>query len=267
MIKPDNKIRIAWDFFIVFIVSILILFYPIQLSFGGYGYIFDDYLQNPKEIHATVTSALAIIFVADIFLNFMTAYYDQGLLIKEKKGIFKNYIKQGFISDLLAYLPIFLDLIIMSEDLEGNVAIVTIKKLTQCLIFLKLREIGRAWEIIEEICHFGNEGIAFFNLSKLTVCIFLFSHVMACLWHATSYYSPFEKNMLKFSGFYDSKWSSRYLRCLFITINPGKIDPQNDLELAFGFFALLATSGSIGFMISSIQNITRAFNRPEETKR
>lgn len=237
------------------------------MSFGGSVYIFEEYLKNGREIRTTITSILAIIFVADILLNFMTAYYDQGLLIKEKKWIFKKYIQNGFISDLLAYLPVFLDLIIISEDLDNNLAIVTIKKISQCMIFLKLREIVRSWEIIEEICHFGNEGIAFFNLFKLTVCIFLFSHVMACLWHATSYYSPFEKNMLKYSGFYYSDWYSRYLRCLFITINPGKIDPQNDLELAFGFFALLATSGSIGFMISSIQNITRAFNRTEETKR
>ncbi len=90
---------------------------------------------------------------------------------------------------------------------------------------------------------------------------------MGCLWHSISYYSPFENNLLKASEYYNAKWYTRYLRCLFMTINPGKIDPQNNLELGFGYFALLATSGSIGFMISSIQNITRAFNKPAETRR
>lgn len=60
---------------------------------------------------------------------------------------------------------------------------------------------------------------------------------------------------------------NRYLRCLFWTVNPGRVDPQNDLETIFGFFALLATSGSMGFMISGIHNLMRILGKSSEDKR
>lgn len=177
-----------------------------------------------------------------------------------------NYIKKSFLYDVLSYLPIFFQMLLNFEYFKNNPGVNMIAKVTHFFIFLKIIELSKLMRLLEEIVDFGDKSIAFFHLFKLTIGIFFFSHIMACLWHAISYYSPYESNLLKFSGFFFQDWASRYLRCLFITINPGKVDPQNNLELGFAYFALLATSGSIGFMISSIQNITRAFNKTEEAK-
>ena len=110
-------------------------------------------------------------------------------------------------------------------------------------------------------------GFAFFQLFKLLMKLFIFSHLMACLWHAVSYYSPYSSTILKFTNYYNAPWYSRYFKCLFSTANPGRIDAQNDLELFFGFFALLATSGSMGFLITGIHNIMRVWFRSTEIKR
>ena len=210
---------------------------------------------------------IAILLIIDVILKFTSAYYEKGQLIDNKFNIIKNYWTKSFLIDISLIVTIILQSIINSIEIAEENIFIKLCKMTQILIFLKIFEVNRTLNLIEEIIHFGNKGIVFFRFFKLTLSIFFFSHYMACIWHAVSYYSSSENNMLKYSNFYNVGWVSRYLRCLFITINPGKIDPQNDLEMAFGFFALLATSGSIGFMISSIQNITRAFNKTEEAKR
>ena len=262
VIKPDNPFIILWNLFIICVVFFLFFIYPIQLSFSIHSYIIDDVID-----HFQVEIFLTIILGIDILMKFCTAFYKKGFLIDQKTLILQNYLNNGFFYDSLSYLPVFLNGVIRVENLDNDSYISLIIKCSMILISLKLIQVNRTMKNLEEIILLGNKRIAVFHLIKLTISIFIFSHIMACLWHAVSYYSPYEKNLLKFSNFYYTDWLSRYLRCLFITINPGKVDPQNNFELAFAFFALLATSGSIGFMISSIQNITRALNKSEEMKR
>jgi hypothetical protein len=50
-------------------------------------------------------------------------------------------------------------------------------------------------------------------------------------------------------------------------VNPGRVDPQNNVETIFGFFALLATSASLGFLISGIHNLMRILGKSSEDKR
>lgn len=51
-----------------------------------------------------------IFFILDIFVNFVSAYYDEkNILITEKKHIYKHYIKGWFIIDALSIIPIFIN--------------------------------------------------------------------------------------------------------------------------------------------------------------
>lgn len=269
VIKPENKLKLLWDFFILLVVFFCFFIFPIQISFSIKTFLIEDFFFNSDGLpsHVKVNLIMAILLIVDVLLKLTSAFYEKGHLIDNKFNIIKNYWKNSFLIDLASIVIVILQSIINSIEVAEENALIKLCKVSQILIFLKIFEVNRTLNLIEEIIHFGKKGIVFFRFFKLTISIFFFSHNMACIWHAVSYYSSSENNMLKFSNFYNSEWISRYLRCLFITINPGKIDPQNDLELAFGFFALLATSGSIGFMISSIQNITRAFNKTEEAKR
>ena len=218
-------------------------------------------------IQEWLSSIFSIVLGTDIILKLFSAYYEKGQLIQKKTLIIKNYWKTSFLSDLSAFISVGIELHIFIVDDDKCRFLNIISKILKLLIFLKLAEVNKYLCLMEEMIHFGQKGIAFFHLFKLTISIFFFSHIMGCLWHAVSYYGPYETNLLKSTHFYDVDWTSRYLRCLFLTINPGRVDPQNDLEMAFGYFSLLASSGSIGFMISSIQTITRAFNKNEEAKR
>ena len=237
------------------------------MSFSLKTFLLNDSAENSQKFHSLIGLMVTIFLGIDVLLKFTSAYYEKGLLIESKSKIILNYWKNGFFWDFLTYISVWLQFLSSLGYNEENFTLKILTKVFQSFIFLKIVEINKYLRILEEIIHFGEKGIAFFRLFKLTFSIFFFSHIMGCIWHAVCFYGPYEKNILKNTDFYYVDWPSRYLRCLFFTINPGRVDPQNELEMAFGYFALLASSGSIGFMISSIQNITRAFNKSEEAKR
>ena len=238
-----------------------------RMAFNLKTFLLNDSVQNSLTIQRWLSLIFTILLAADIFIKFFSAYYEKGQLITKKSLIIKNYWKKGFLSDLSIFITLGIELNSTLDSDNKSLLFNVTSKIFKSFIFLKLVEVNKYFCLIEEIIHFGQKGIALFHLLKLTISIFFFSHIMGCLWHVVCYYGPYEDNMLKKSNFYEVDWTSRYLRCLFFTINPGRVDPQNDLEMGFGYFSLLASSGSIGFMISSIQNITRAFNKNEEAKR
>ena len=266
IIDPGNKFKLIWDFTIMTLFLLLFFAYPIQLSFDIKTYLIDRVFEN-NELMMYFFEILILTFLScDILMKFNTAYYKKGRLIKQKNDIIKNYIKNNFINDLLTFIPFLISNYITTFHEELS-ELNKFLKYFQIFIFFKLVEVLRQVHLLREVLRLSNKGSAIFQLIELAVSLFLFCHLMACIWHGVSYYGPYEDNFLKFSNVFFAPWKTRYFRCLFVTVNPGKIEPRNDFELIFGFFALLATSGSIGFMISSIHNIMRTLSKSEETKR
>ena len=237
------------------------------MAFNLKTFLLNDSAKDSMVIQGWLSMILTTLLGVDIMLKFFSAYYEKGLLITKNSLIIKNYWKTSFLSDLLTFISVGIELNSILGSFNKSLFFNIASKIFQSFIFLKLVEINKYLCLMEEIINFGQKGIVVFHLLKLTIGILFFSNIMGCLWHIVCYYGPYENNMLKSTNFYEVDWTLRYFRCLFLTINPGRVDPQNDLEMAFGYFSLLASSGSIGFMISSIQNITRAFNKNEETKR
>lgn len=54
----------------------------------------------------TFDTAVDIIFLFDIYLNFNTGFYKKGILIMEPKSILKNYLKGWFWLDFMASFPV-----------------------------------------------------------------------------------------------------------------------------------------------------------------
>jgi hypothetical protein len=96
VIKPDSKFKILWDMLLLLFIVMNIFYIPINISFnintsGAFEYLFD---LLPSWI-----------FVAEILINFNTAYYDKGLMHEDRKSIVKHYIKGNFFWDLVVVIP------------------------------------------------------------------------------------------------------------------------------------------------------------------
>jgi len=48
------------------------------------------------------------VFILEIVFNFNTAYYHKGMIHKDRKEIFKQYIKTNFLWDLIVVIPFLL---------------------------------------------------------------------------------------------------------------------------------------------------------------
>ena len=246
------------------IIIFLFLFfsYPIQMSFQLSHLWIEYYLGLEKNIMEIL---IVIFYGMNCLIKLNQAFYDKGMLVVERSLILKNYIKNELFYDILGSIPISIELFISFND--ASPFLLGIRSYAEILFFFKLLEVKKITRFLEETLHLNDKYFAFFQLFKLMITLLLFLNIMSCLWHAISFYSPFPKNMMQASNYITKDWQSRYLKTLFWTVNPGRIDPQNDLELFFGFFALLATSGSMGFLISGIHNLMRILGKNAEEKR
>lgn len=211
---------------------------------------------------------IALIFT-DIILKFFTGYYENGIPVLQKDKIIKNYLQKHLIFDILAFLPVFLTSFrhtaLYHEDLEKYNKFL---HLCECLIFCKLFEVFRAIQTLEEILHLNEQSEALFELFKLITKILLFCHILACCWHAVAYYSPYHNNLIsEGEELVHANWLTRYLFFLYWTISIEKIEPRNNLELFFGFFALLGSEAVMGIIIEGIHSIIESLTRAGTERR
>lgn len=233
------------------------------MSFKLPGLIISDYL--PDSAFFSVEMLIAFIYGANIVIKLNQSFFDRGLLVIEKSKIIKNYIKHEILYDIFGSLPILMGVYFRFNTHSGTLT--ELRGFIEALIFFKIVEVSRKMRSLEETLHLNDYNFAILQLGKLATILFLFSNIMACCWHYISYDPVSQGNQLKSQNYNDKVWQSRYLRCLFWTVNPGRVDPQNDVEQFFGFFALLATSGSMGFMITGIHNLMRVIEKSSEQKK
>ena len=101
MILPDSFIKIFWDVCIFFLLTINVFYIPIKISFNELDGISGFYLVFFEDLPSWA-------FVADIILNFNTAYYSKGVIKKSRLKIAKHYIKTNFAWDLITVIPFML---------------------------------------------------------------------------------------------------------------------------------------------------------------
>ena len=114
VISPENKIKMFWDFIMIFINIIFFFILPFQMSFDFF--FFDMYLEDQESIKKFIAFFFVIIFLVDIFLKFFTGYYKDGILVLQLDKVVKKYLLSGLAFDLIAILPIFLNAIIAIDN-------------------------------------------------------------------------------------------------------------------------------------------------------
>lgn len=267
VIEPDNQMKMIFDFIIIILIVLLFFIFPLQLSFNFY--LVEQLFSNPLTQSLIYFIVLFLMFV-DIILKFFTGYYENGISVLQKEKIIKNYLHKHVIFDLLAFLPVFLicfrRLGVFYLDSEEKPT--SLVHLSEFLIFFKLFEVVKAIQTLEEMLHLNEQTEALFALFKLITKILLFCHILACMWHAVAFYSPYHENLIsEGEELSHANWLTRYLFFLYWTISIEKIEPRNNLELFFGFFALLGSEAVMGIIIEGIHSILESLTRAGTERR
>ena len=109
LIDPNNKWKMRFDLYIMFIMIFIAIFVPWRLAFA------DEDSTAWLVINLTVDFS----FLIDMILTFFTAYFDekQMRLVTNKCTIAKKYVFSWFFFDVLSIFPFEA----FYSSLEGNV--------------------------------------------------------------------------------------------------------------------------------------------------
>ena len=97
VIYPESTFKIIWDSIVVCFIVINIFFIPMSLSF--------ELDKSSTLVWLFFETIPSYIFIAEILLNFNTAYYSHGIIHSTRKEIFHHYVSENFWWDLMISIP------------------------------------------------------------------------------------------------------------------------------------------------------------------
>ncbi|CAD8091549.1 unnamed protein product [Paramecium primaurelia] len=244
VIKPDSLFKIVWDIILLLFIVVNIFYIPIYISFdvrssGVFEWFFD---LLPSWI-----------FIAEILLNFNTAYYDKGLMHEDRKQIIKHYVKGNFFWDLIVIIPF----LISYMDIP----------FVRYTLLLRLTRLSPLMTSIEEVLNLEDNMQVFLDLLKLIFFLLLTGHFCGCAWHwvAVIEYQNYGEELTWLTKYapdaMDYYWFDRYIISLYwsvittVTVGYGDIVPVTTVERIFVIVVTLLICGVFGYCLSNIGNI------------
>ena len=229
MFHPENKLRTSWDFFVLAVTVLGAIVIPLSLVF--------DLSSSPAA--ASVLWIIPAVFVADILVQFNTAFYRLGRTVTRGGSIAVRYLKSWFVMDLLAALPLGLIINSFVGDPGTALLLISLNPL------LKLIHSGTV------LYRIGGSRInpAILRLVLLVFWILLVAHLVSCGWIMISGNPQnLDSVPLYIRAFY---WTITTLT----TIGYGDITPAGSVQTVFVIFIELLGAAMYGMIIGNIANL------------
>ncbi|CAD8106611.1 unnamed protein product [Paramecium sonneborni] len=283
----EDRIRIVWDLFTMFVIFFAILILPVDISFN----IESQFLEDFNLFSLTV-------FTLDIFINFNTAFQHKGQYVYDRTLIFQNYLKWWFWIDVVSTFPF--DLIVeaatsgvvqVDED-ELNQqqsqaqkdSLVQTMKLLRILKFFRLIKIIRLLRVLklkqlfaklEDYIDISGSVITIYQLLKLTFIMLFVAHWLACIWHfiAEQENSSSGYSWLQATELAEQQWYIKYVASVYwatatmTTVGYGDIVPVTSVEKLFGIIVMLLACCVFAYIMNSIGGIFVKLDTNEKTIR
>lgn len=193
------------------------------------------------------------IFIINILMKFTIAYYKEGLLIKNKENIVKNYILGHFVIDLIS----------ISFLLFSNTN--TLQKL---VFFLKVPEIYKLQYKYQEYLFFNEKKQKILKILLIVLNILLISHCFACFWYIIGNSSQYDQNWVKKADLNSLEQSEAYFICFYWVFSVliskpdfNRFGPTNKKEYIFcvlmeiiGVFMLIYVFWAFKLMKKTVKN-------------
>jgi|EP00966_Prymnesium_polylepis_P042398 hypothetical protein len=214
-------------------------------------------------------ASMSFFFLFDVFLNFRTAYFQEGQWVTSEAAIAKLYLRGWFWIDAPSSFPLeLLDLLPGAN--ASDFAILRVLRMFRLVRLLKLLKVDQIIGTLEEMMETRLRIIPLlFLVGKM---VFL-AHALGCFWYAigawqagdgssgtatwiTSYGGEDERT----AGEYYI-WSIYWALTTLTTVGYGDIIPTNDIERLYCLMALLLSALVFGAMISNISTLVASLDR------
>jgi hypothetical protein len=187
---PNLPTRTAWDLVQVVLLLYLLVVVPLRIAFG-----LEVEFGSPTF---WFDAAVDVYFIVDIFMNFRTGYYDtRGVLVIKYSTIAKNYLKTWFVLDVVTCLPVSYVMMIIKNNTESAGAGKEVRafKILRLLKLGKLLRVARIIRIINRYQEELRKFMAAFGSIILSCVVFLFCHLIACMWFYTGSFNTPEDSV------------------------------------------------------------------------
>ena len=174
VIAPTSAFRTRWD--VIFLA--LLLFNLMEIPFRAAFEIELD-LSHPLEV---VNLIVDCFFLCDIFLNFRTGFFKEGIFITDRKVIAKRYVSTWFGLDLLTSIP-FKHIVFIFANSTGGAAWLKFPKALRFFRYARVLKMFRILKMFKVISRWEDEAqylSSILGIGKLIFVIYFICHLSAC---------------------------------------------------------------------------------------
>jgi hypothetical protein len=177
-LDPESGPKQAWDIFCLFLLLYCSFSIPFSIAF-------DDsdraIAYGSREVFETLVD---IVFMTDIFLNFVTAYDNQGYIVRDFYLIANHYLQTWFIPDFAGTFPFDKVITAFIDTDQNDVSSSTLLRGLKLIRMLKLIRAIKFTNKLEKLKQ--NEGYEGFgtaiSLISATFILFFTAHMLGCVY-------------------------------------------------------------------------------------
>ena len=223
-----------------------------------------------------------MLFIVDIFINFLTAYEsDDGEIVYHKKKIAKNYLKGWFWIDFISSFPVqFIFMFFKNTNFNKYTSfnnLIKISKLSKISRLTKLKKLLRVKKItkispfefkLEKLMNQMNLKQVGRTYIKFIFLIFSLVHISGCFWHMISKFDQDNQKYqwINYYNYYDLSTGQKYqgsvyfVLTILLTIGYGNILPNTLYEIMFSIVFMFIGVLVFGYTLAYLTNLQQQIN-------
>ncbi|CAJ1409908.1 unnamed protein product [Effrenium voratum] len=200
----------------------------------------------------------------DLLLNFVTGYYDAGVLILDLRKTAKHYLTTWFVFDL-AVVSVDWLIVGLNAREDDTAGVARLSKTIRTLRFLRLVRMGRlvkAGAVIESLQDLlGSQSAAIhYSILKIVVRLILINHTIACFWYGIATADEGVNNWVKQYQMEGRSTAFVYFTALqwaFANLGVGyvSLDAVNLNERVFSVFVTFCSLIIFSTLVSSVTSL------------
>eukprot|EP00820_Chromera_velia_P017655 Cvel_26913.t1-p1 / transcript=Cvel_26913.t1 / gene=Cvel_26913 / organism=Chromera_velia_CCMP2878 / gene_product=Potassium/sodium hyperpolarization-activated cyclic, putative / transcript_product=Potassium/sodium hyperpolarization-activated cyclic, putative / location=Cvel_scaffold3272:12391-18531(+) / protein_length=766 / sequence_SO=supercontig / SO=protein_coding / is_pseudo=false len=277
LISPESLGRVVWDLFVGCLIFFQAVWIPVEIAFGPrYGLDSIMEMEMANLVRGGVGGWICdCIFLVDVALNFVTAYWSQGVLVKKWPKVVVRYLTTWFLIDFVASLPWRYMLEDQSQQQQNVPKALRLLKLGKAL---RLAKLLRALKLTSLINRFEDllENALFlyaYVLVKYFMLASIVAHLLTCMWYLVGweeYMANEDPKMRRYYGLYrswieeegvvDADFATAYCSALFFvvetmcTVGYGRFFPVSAAEQITAILIFFCSAWVLGYGMSIVSS-------------
>jgi hypothetical protein len=210
-LDPDSSRKQIWDSFCM----ILLLYCSFSVPFS---IAFDSSSDQEDKLKENFDLFTDVVFMMDIGLNFITAWDNQGFIVREFPLIAKNYLRTWFIPDIAGSFPFDKVITALVDSSSQSVSSSPVLRGLRLIRMIKLVRAIKFMTKLEKLKH--QEGFEAFGTAITLIstgfALFFTSHLLGCFYTILTAYEEGDNWLVSYNPeLVNADVSMRYVAALY----------------------------------------------------